>query len=183
MRNLQERIESDPIGRAVITGVIVFILGTLLASNLPASGLQDFFNDLVQPVRNGVGLDQAWGVFAPDPRSTVYDFEARITYDDGTTATWRFPNGDPILSPYRDYHWQKFSEQVRLDDREPLWRPFAEWLARIHDRPGRHPTEVTLVRKWFDLNPPGTEPSRGPWNSYEYLSLPIDRRVLAAGTR
>ena len=183
MKNLQERLESDPIGRALITGIVVFILGTLLASNLPSSGLQRVINGLVQPIRNGVGLDQAWGVFAPDPRSTVYDFEARIAYDDGTTDIWRFPDGDPIISEYRDYHWQKFSEQVRLDDRSGLWRPFAAWLARTHDRPGRHPTDVTLVRKWYDLNPPGTEPSRGPWNSYEYFTLQVDARVLAEAAR
>lgn len=179
MRNLQERLETDPIGRALITGIIVFILGTLLASNLPSSGLQRVINGLVQPVRNGVGLDQAWGVFAPDPRSTVYDFEARISYDDGTTGVWRFPNGDPIISEYRDYHWQKFSEQVRLDDRSGLWQPFAEWLARKHDTLRRHPTGVTLVRKWYDLNPPGTTPSRGPWNSYEFFTLQVDQQVLA----
>ena len=180
MRNLQERIESDPIGRAVITGLLIFVLGALLASNLPASGLQRVLNGLVQPVRNGVGLDQAWGVFAPDPRSTVYDFEARITYDDGRTTTWRFPDGDPIISEYRDYHWQKFSEQVRLDDRSGLWQPFAEWVARTNDEQRRHPTKVTLVRKWFDLNPPGTKPSRGPWNSYEFFTLDVDAQMLQA---
>jgi len=183
VRNLQEKVESDPIGRAVITGVIVFILGTLLASNLPASGLQNVIADLVRPVRNGVGLDQAWGVFAPDPRSTVYDFEARITYDDGKKELWRFPNGDPIISSYRDYHWQKFSEQVRLDDRSGLWEPFAAWLARTHDTPSRHPVEVTLVRRWFDLQPPGTKPSRGPWNRYEYFTLKVEPQSLAVSAR
>ena len=47
MRNLQEKLESDPLGRAVITGLIIFVLGTLLASNLPASGLQSWIADLV----------------------------------------------------------------------------------------------------------------------------------------
>jgi hypothetical protein len=183
LKSLQEKIESDPLGRAVITGLLIFVLGTLLASNLPSSGLQRFLDDLVRPVRNGVGLDQAWGVFAPDPRRTVYDFEARITYDDGKTDLWHFPNGDPIISEYRDYHWQKYSEQVRLDDRSGLWRPFATWLARTHDTPGRHPVEVVLVRRWFDLNPPGTKPSRGPWNRYEYFTLQVDEALLAGGAR
>ncbi len=181
MRNLQERIESDPIGRAVITGLIIFVLGTLLASNLPASGLQNFMANLVRPVRNGVGLDQAWGVFAPDPRSTVYDLEGRITYDDGHTDIWHWPQGDPIVSAYREYHWQKFAEQVRLDDQSGLWRPFAIWLARAHDRTGRHPVSVTLVRRWYDLNPPGTKPHRGPWNRYEYFSLDVGPTILAEG--
>lgn len=183
MRTYQEKLESDPLGRASITGVIIFVLGTLLASNLPDSGLQRVIADVVRPVRNGVGLDQAWGVFAPDPRSTVYDFEARITYDDGTTARWRFPDGDPVISSYRDYHWQKFSESVRLDNQKQLWRPFAAWLAQLHDARDRHPVSVTLIRRWSDLNPPGTNPDRGPWNSYEFFTLEVDASILAKAVR
>ena len=179
MRSLQEKLESDPLGRAVITGLIIFVLGTLLASNLPQSGLQSWIADLVRPVRNGVGLDQAWGVFAPDPRSTVYGLEGHITYDDGSTDVWHWHKGDPVISEYRDYHWQKWSEQARLDDQQGLWRPWAVWLARTHDRPSRHPREVTLVRKWFDLNPPGTKPSHGPLNSYEYFTLQVTAKILA----
>src|SRR5439155_20114843 len=123
MRNLQEKIESDSVGKAAITGLILFVLATLLASNLSDSSLGDWLLKLVEPVRNGVGLDQAWGVLAPDPRSTIYDFQGRIRYDDGSTDIWRWPKGDPFISEYRDYHWQKWSEQVRLDDNNALWRP------------------------------------------------------------
>lgn len=183
MADLQEKLESDPTGRAALTGVILFILLTLLASNLSDSGLRDWLARLVEPVRNGAGLDQAWGVFAPDPRSTVYGLEGRIRYDDGTTEVWHLPKGDPIVSEYRDYHWQKWSEQVRLDDHSGLWQPFAVWLARTHDRPGRHPAEITLVRRWFDLNPPGRHPDRGPWNSYEFFKLQVSPALLASGDR
>jgi hypothetical protein len=179
MRNLQEKIESDSVGRAAITGLIIFVLATLLASNLPDSAIQNWLSKLVQPVRNGVGLDQAWGVFAPDPRSTVYGFEGRIRYDDGTSDIWHWPKGDPFISEYRDYHWQKWSEQVRLDDDSFLWRPLAVWLARTHDRRGRHPTEVTLVRRWFDLNPPGVHPSRGKWNAFSFYTLQVAPAILA----
>ena len=183
MRNLQEKVESDPVGRAAITGVIIFVLLTLLASNLSDSAIRSWLARLVEPVRNGLGLDQAWGVFAPDPRSTVYDLYGRIRYDDGTTEIWRWPKGDPFISEYRAYHWQKWAEQVRLDDNSDLWRPAAEWLARTHDRAGRHPTEITLVRRWYDLNAPGTHPSRGPWNSFEFFTLQVSPSLLASGAQ
>jgi len=182
MRNLQERLEGDQVGRAVITGIIIFILATLLASNLPDSPLENWLAQLVEPVRNGVGLDQAWGVFAPDPRATVYGLEADIRYDDGSTSTWTWHKGDPFISEYRDYHWQKYAEQVRLDDNNDLWRPLAVWIARTHDSAKRHPTDVTLVRSWADLNPPGTHPSQNPWNHYEFFTLQVSPTVLAEGT-
>jgi hypothetical protein len=181
MRNLQEKVETNPYGRAFLTGLIIFILGTLFASNLSESALQNWLADLVRPVRNGLGLDQAWGVFSPDPRSTVYGLEAHIRYDDGSSQIWTWPKGDPFISEYRDYHWQKWSEQVRLDDQSGLWRPFAEWIARTHDRPNRHPTEVTLIRRWFDLNPPGTKPPHGPWQSFVYFTLQVNPALLAEG--
>lgn len=182
MRNLQEKVESDSTGRAAITGLIIFILLTLLASNLPASSLQSWFETLVRPIRNGLGLDQAWGVFAPDPRSTVYDLKARIRFDDGTTVIWRWPKNDPFISEYRDYHWQKYAEQVRLDDDNFLWQPLAVWLARTHDSARRHPTEITLIRLWSDLNPPGEHPDRSPWHSYEYFTLQVGPSLLAKGS-
>jgi hypothetical protein len=181
MRRLQERIENDQIGRAVITGLIIFILATLLASNLPDSPFQSWLDQLVSPVRDGVGLDQAWGVFAPDPRSTVYGLEANIRYDDGSTQVWTWHKGDPFISEYRDYHWQKWAEQARLDDQSDLWRPLAVWLARTHDSAHRHPTDITLVRLWTDLNPPGTHPTHGQWNRFVFFTLQVSPSVLALG--
>ncbi len=159
------------------------MLLTLLASNLSQSGLQDWLARLVKPVRNGLGLDQTWGVFSPDPRSRVYGFEARIRYGDGTSEVWHWPRGDPLISEYRSYHWQKWAEQVRLDDESLLWRPFAEWLARTHNSTGRHPTDVTLVRRWFDLNPPGSHPSHGPWHAYTFFTLQVNPDLLASDER
>jgi hypothetical protein len=181
MKDLQEKVESDATGRAAISGLILFVLLTLLASNLSVSPLQNWFSRLVEPVRNGLGLDQAWGVFAPDPRSTIYGLQGRITYDDGSIREWSWPHGDPIISEFRAYHWQKWSENVRLDDQSGLWRPFAVWLARRYDRTDRHPTDVTLIRYWADLNPPGTKPTRGQWNTYEFFTLQVDPSILAAG--
>ncbi len=178
MIDLQEKIESDVTGRAIISAVIIFILASLVAANIPGSFLQRKLNAIVEPVRDGVGLDQTWSVFAPEPRRQTFALAAQISYNDGTTETWRVPTGDPFIAEYRVYHWQKWSEYARADDTQWLWEPFAAWVARTHNGPVRHPVEVTLVRSWYDLNPPGSHPSHGPWNEYTYFSLAITPSVL-----
>jgi len=177
--NVQEKLEASPIGRAAITGLLVFILGSLIAANIQPSYLQRKLNTVVRPVRDGLGLDQTWSVFAPEPRSQTFGLEARIDYDDGTSETWHVPTGDPFIAEYRTYHWQKWSEWARGDDyMKILWQPFAEWIARTHNDASAHPTTVTLVRSWYDLNPPGTKPSRGPWHSVEYFTLRVTPAIL-----
>ena len=181
IRNAQQRFEESKIGTAALSGVLLFILLSLVAANIPTSYLQKKLNKIVLPVRDSVGLDQTWGVFAPEPRSQTFGLYARIAYPDGKSEIWTVPTGDPYLSEYRTYHWQKWSEYVRLDAQPNLWEPLAIWVARTHDRPNHHPSEVTLVRSWYDLFPPGSHPSRGQWYQYEYFSLQVTPSILARG--
>ena len=183
MIDLQQNAETTQFGRSVITGIIVFILASLIAANIPqTSYLQKQLNDIVRPVRDSVGLDQTWSVFAPEPRRQSFALDALIKYSDGTTETWTVPTGDPFIAEYRTYHWQKWSEYARADDTQLLWEPFAVWVARTHNSASRHPVSVTLIRRWYDLNPPGSHPSRGPWNEYPYLDLPVTPSMLAGSS-
>ena len=183
MIDLQEKFESLPVGRALISGALIFIIASLVAANIPdTSYVQRKLTTIVQPVRDGVGLDQTWSVFAPEPRRQTFALEARIQYSDGTKETWTVPTGDPFIAEYRVYHWQKWSEYARADDTSWLWEPFAVWVARTHNSAARHPVEVTLVRGWYDLKPPGSHPSRGPWNEYTYYSIPVTPSLLAGGS-
>jgi hypothetical protein len=177
-----ERFEASRFGHAVITGALVFILVALLAANMPDSYLRTQLNSFVQPVRDGLGLDQDWSVFAPEPRRQTFAVEAQITYSDHTVETWTVPTGDPFIAEYRTYHWQKWAEYARADDYQNLWEPFAAWVARTHNSRVRHPVEVTLIRRWFDLKPPGSHPSRGPWNEYAYFSLTVTPGVLGGSS-
>jgi hypothetical protein len=178
MIDLQEKLESNQIGRAAITGLLFFILGSLVAANIPASHLQEKLNTVVQPVRDGVGLDQTWSVFAPEPRRQTFGLEARVAYTDGTAETWSVPTGDPVIAEYRTYHWQKWSEFARADDKPFLWQALAVWLARTHNSATRRPVQITLIRRWYDLFPPGSHPSRGPWHEFPYYALEITPALL-----
>lgn len=177
-RGLQARLEAGPAGRALVSGLILLLLASIVVGNLPDSRLKAVASHGVDTVRDRLGIEQAWGVFAPDPRNATFDLRARIAFSDGTTRVWRVPGGNPFLATYRDYRWQKWSEAVRRDDREALWRPFAVWVARDAARDGRTPTEVVLVRRWYDLFPPGPGRSRGPWNEFVFLRLRVTPDVL-----
>ena len=98
--------------------------------------------------------------------------EANIYYTDGTSGTWRPPQGDPWLAPYRTYRWYAEIARLRLDRNKPRWEPFASWVARTVDHGGRQPARVELVRRWQEIAPPGGAPN-GPWNEEVFYTLDL----------
>ena len=83
-QSLQQRIEDSVPGRALISLLIVFTLLAVVVINLPDSALRRSLSKTTQPYLNAIGLDQAWGVFAPDPRRESIRLEVRLGYPDGT---------------------------------------------------------------------------------------------------
>jgi hypothetical protein len=171
-RGVQERLEKAPAGRALISVFLLFTVFSLVVWNLPDSEVKRQALGVVRPYVNAVGLDQNWGVFAPDPRRQTTQLFARVTYADGREETWRVPSGDPVVGEYWDYRWRKWAEWAIADAYDHLWQPAAEWFAR---RAGEHGEveKVVLVRRWYDLYPPGPGPARGEWQEFEYYTLTV----------
>ena len=149
---------------------------TLLAivvTNLPESYLRREALKAARPYLEALGVDQNWRIFAPDPRQTSLQVEARVRYADGSVAFWRPPRGGDLVGAYWDYRWAKWIENVTQDgNRRVLWRPAAEFVAAELRDEGRRPRSVTLVRRWQDLRPPGSDgPDRAPWKSYDFYTL------------
>jgi hypothetical protein len=168
---VQERLEASPLGRQLISAALVVVLLSIVAWNLPSSALRQRTLPLTRRVLVPLGLDQAWNVFAPDPRRQVVSQAARITYDDGSTAMWQRPTGDQVVGEYRFYRWQKLMESEIADAHQSdLWQPFAEWVARTHARAGRRVTKVELLRRWYDLSPAGRDQGRPPRHEYLYFT-------------
>jgi hypothetical protein len=167
---LQERLEASEWGRAALSAFIGVTLATLLVIQLPNSHLRRQALRLADPYSNAIGIDQDWSVFAPDPRRIVIDLKARITYADGSTAVWHVPTSNDFVGSYWDYRWLKYMETVNRDVHQALWPDLAGWVARRHRGPGQ-PVRVELIRRWYDLLPPGPGPNRGPWNQYRFFSL------------
>jgi hypothetical protein len=151
---IQERLEASDIGRMLISALLLFTLFGIAIWNLPGGQLQQRLLPVVRPYFQSTGLDQGWGVFAPDPRDITDYLYARLEYADGSETTWQYPLGNPVLATYRTFRWQKWSEHVTLDV-PSLQAPAAQWLQRTQIRNGQHPVVITLVERWASTPAPG----------------------------
>lgn len=167
---LQERLESSRVGRILISGFLVVTLAAILVINLPESRLRRDAMKAAEPYLIATGLDQNWRIFAP-PRRTSLRVRARVTYEDGSVATWQPPGGSDLVGAYWDYRWRKWLENVTQDVNRKLWKPAALFAARQLRHPGRAPRRVTLIRSWQDLRRPGKPGPDRPWKSYAYYTL------------
>jgi hypothetical protein len=159
-----ERFESTRAGRALISTFLLVTLVAMALANLPDSQVRRTLLRVGQPYLNATGLDQNWGVFAPDGRRFVVDLVAHVRYADGTTAQWRPPVGGPFLATYWDYRWRKWAENLMtLGVGGVIRTPAAMWIAREMTRPGKSPRHITLTTRFYDLYPPGDPRERGPW--------------------
>lgn len=170
---MQERIEASPAGRTLLSAGLVVFLFVSVVWNMPQSELQRRTVNAVRAPMFFAGLDQAWGVFAPDPPRIVLLFEARLVYPDGTQRTWRPPQGREGLGVYSSYRWQKYKESLTQDAHRELWEPFAAWLGRTQTVNGRRPVTISLVRRWHDMAQPGTRQGRPPFREYTFLTYRV----------
>jgi hypothetical protein len=181
---LQERLESSPAGRAVISVLATATVLALVLWNLPDdSELQQQSTRVVRPFMLASGLNQNWGVFAPDPRRQVLDFVARVEYADGTSDVETIPRGGRLIGGYWDYRWRKWYEWVRTDSHEELWQPAAVWFAGRAKTEGRQPVRVTLVRRWYDNFPPGDGQDHGPWHEFAFDTYDVPQPAAEAAAR
>ncbi len=179
LTSIQERLEAGDPGRIVISALIVVALAVIVIANLPASYLKSRLSDLSEPAINLTGLVQVWGVFAPDPRRQAVDIVGRVRLADGSVETWNDPEASALFGDYWVYRWRKYMEWAIAEPyRYTLWRPTAVWLARRAVRKGKRPVAVTLIRRWSDLYPPGSHPSRSPWKQTAYYRLQVTPDVL-----
>lgn len=154
--SVQKRIESTGVGRVVLSLVIAFTLLAVLVTNLPESELRRKLSNTTQPYLNAIGLDQNWGVFAPDPRREVLGLKGKLFYANGPPETWRPPVRGDLIGEYSDYRWQKFMENVLAEGGAGmLTRSTAGWVAREGRERSEPPVQITLTKESGFLPPPG----------------------------
>lgn len=160
---VQEQLERSGAGKALISALVVAMVASVVASSVPDGALRRSLQRHDQALLAVTGLDQRWDVFAP-PRMRVVEVRARITSADGRVEEWRPPLGPPVIGAYWDHRWRKWVDNaMRAGPRSPVWRWLAAWLARERSEGGFGPQSITVVGRYYDLRPPGTEPLRGPW--------------------
>lgn len=172
-RALSERVERSSVGQAVISISIVLLLLTGVGTHLPAgSAVHEQVSREANYLSRLVASEQQWGVFAPNPRSTSLRMEGRVTFEDGTTAVWRLPEGARIGGNFRYYRWRKWLERVRSDDFRSLWEPTARWIASEYADGPSPVAEVQLVRFFHENVLRGEQP---PYEEFVYFTyVPAD---------
>lgn len=167
---------SARVQRALISVFLVVTIVAVVSHFIYAPDLQRNLFKVTRPYATALGLDQNWGVFAPDPRPQTIDMRARIFYADGTTEWWDLPDRNPIFGEYVDYRWRKWLEYiVNPAFRAVLFRPLAAWLARTHTDARHVPVRIAFVSRWFDLYPPGSVKGnlRSDWREQAYYTVNV----------
>ena len=168
---LSERFERSSWGRNVISALIAVLVLVEIGTNLPASALQRAVGEASGQTARALASEQVWGVFAPDPRGSSLKLEARITFVDGTTATWEVPTGAPIGTNLRYYRWRKWLERVRSDEYSNLWDPTARWIASLYDDRPSPVARVELIRGFRENVVRGEQP---PYQHFTYFTLDLE---------
>jgi hypothetical protein len=148
----------------------VLVLLLEVATHLPGSAIEREVSAPANRFIRMVAAEQAWGVFAPDPRSTSLRLEARVTFADGSTTSWDVPDGPRIGANLRFYRWRKWLERIRSDSFRGLWRPTAEWVASLYADAPSPVTRVELVRHFHENVVIGEQP---PWEEFTYYTLDV----------
>ena len=164
--SIGERIERSSGAQLAIAILIVAALLAQVATHLPAgSAAEDELGPSGNLVVRLAGIESQWGVFAPNPRSTSLKLEGRVTFEDGSTATWHLPEGARIGANLRYYRWRKWLERVRADDFRDLWEPTCRWIASLYDQFDSPVESVKLVRLFHENQVLG-EPQ--PYDEFVY---------------
>ena len=121
--------------RSLIGVLIVAALLVQLVTHLPDGSARGRTSWAPAPTgwSGSPAMESQWGVFAPNPRSTSLKIEGRVTFEDGSTATWHLPEGARIGANLRYYRWRKWLERVRSDDFRTLWEPTCQWIASLYE--------------------------------------------------
>ncbi len=173
---LSARLERSSIGQLIISMGVVLVLLSELGTHLPASALERAVSPTANQVVRILASEQAWGVFAPNPRETSLEFEGRVTFADGSTTIWTLPQGSNLGANLRYYRWRKWLERVRSDSYRNIWEPTARWIGSLYDDQRSPVVRVDLVRRFHDNVLEGEQP---PWQEFTYFTLDLEADLEA----
>jgi len=156
----------QPWARALLSGLLAFLVGSVLLWNLPESRGRALVLPIVKPLMLGLGLQQDWGLFSPDPPGGSVFVDVVVRRADGSDARITLPGSDPWLGALRDYRWRKWSRRMSEKRRQHLWNATARWFARKHG-----PAQAVILHRRTSPTPePGTGAARR-WKTFPFFEL------------
>lgn len=160
---------THPVGRVLLSALLAGFVVTLVAWNLPDGEVQDDLAGEMADHVNALHINQSWALFSPNPSTTTVEAYAEVTFADGSSTEYRFPDGDPFVGALREYRWRKFERRLRLDSNRYLWEPTARWIADRYDEPVE---SVVLIRRWSTTPEPGSGQPR-EWQEFAFYTLEV----------
>lgn len=154
--------------RGLISSLVVVSLTVMVAGNLPPSEIESLLSEVVEPYVEAAGTNQSWAVFAPDPRTEIIEFEARVHLENDAVYRWSIPRGDRLAGSYSDYRWLKWVEKTTGAGSDlALQRATVAWIC------DRHSTEVPivgieLVKRSRPIEAPGEHARLAAWEETVY---------------
>lgn len=142
-------------GQVIISGLVVVIITVGVVWNLPSAALTRPLTPVLGPVAGSTGLQQGWGMFAPNPYRQRKSLEVRVTMADGEERLWEVKRGDRVIGSFVWTHWQQLASQAI--DKPRVRARFASWIVREVTRPGESPVRVRMVARIENLAPPGDD--------------------------
>jgi hypothetical protein len=145
--------------------LMMAFIAFLVLWNLPAGRPRQDLGPVVNPAVQALGMEQDWQLFAPSPRDQTLKLRAVISFSDGRTKVVAPPHNGILVSPYRNYRWQKLVEHLCFDGNKSLLESASLWFAR-QEGPGVR--MVTLICTTQGAEPPGSTGPR-PVPQVQYL--------------
>lgn len=167
---------SSPTGRLLISLFLLFHLCVICVWAFPYN-VRVFMRikKVIAPYMLWSGLTQGWALFAPDPMYVNTYVDARVTYRDGRTKSWKFPMPQDF-GYYRRYFMERdrkwSSDNLLLDSNAFLWPDAARYIARLNDDPGDPPVMVELTRHWSYIVPPNSSQA-ATWSQYTFFKYSV----------
>jgi len=167
--------------RIAINLFLLFHLTTIFCWAMPFNTRLVYgVKPMIAPYMIWSGLAQGWNLFAPNPLAMNNRMEAQVTYRDGQTAIWRFPQPQDYgyIKRYFLERPHKFSLDSLLNDKPGILRPdAARYIARENNtKPNNPPVKIVLIGYRSKIAPPNSGLPE-PWTSehlFTYNVLPGD---------
>jgi hypothetical protein len=119
--------------RGLLNAFILFHLLAIVVWNMPSSYLQQQLRGRITRYMTYVGLDQAWGMFAPEPGRENFYMQARITLANGERAYWpigRQDNLNPFARLVNERQRKLTENMYNPGNGLPYYNQMALWALR-----------------------------------------------------
>ena len=134
-----------------------FILFHLTIAGLCILPFFPLRNKLVAPTTpytRITGLEQYWGIFAPNVPTDDWHLDATIVFQDGNRTMWQFPRASRMSLVKRSLRARQFVWSWVLASLPPAWPDAARYVARLHADPHNPPRQIVLTWWSAPITPP-----------------------------